>query len=484
MATEWSVPPAWPGETVFILGGGPSLAGQGAQRLAGRRVIAVNSSYIAHPFADYLCSADRPWLYEHRAALEKAWRGRVVTVTDAIDWDGLLHLRQVAPPIPGKAGGVAISTDPRALSVRRTSLQAAINLAVLLGAKRIVLLGADGGRDSEGRAHHHAPHKQAPKPGCWDEQLVDLATTVQPLIDLGVEVLNASPGSHWDLWPIVTLDAVLAEEEEEMGSRAEILPGNETPTAYAVNREHSSPRFAAAWAAGCGGAVEAADILRPGPIALFGSPRRWGLIAQARAEGRTWYYADHAYFGRQGYYRVTRDGFQHDGRDSLWPRGAPERLEALGVEIKPWRESGDHVLVCPPDAGFARLFGFDAAAWTAHVTAALEALTPRRLRVRPRACADLAPLADDLAGAWCLVTYVSNAAVEALCAGVPAIVTGPCAARPLAATDLRAVLDPPRPDGRRRWAEVMAANQWTLDEIRAGDAWRALGPAELREHAA
>ncbi|HEU00998.1 MAG TPA: hypothetical protein ENH89_11735, partial [Aurantimonas coralicida] len=94
MATEWSVPPAWPGETVFILGGGPSLAGQGAQRLAGRRVIAVNSSYIAHPFADYLCSADRPWLYEHRAALEKAWRGRVVTVTDAIDWDGLLHLRQ------------------------------------------------------------------------------------------------------------------------------------------------------------------------------------------------------------------------------------------------------------------------------------------------------------------------------------------------------------------------------------------------------
>ncbi|KKK87688.1 hypothetical protein LCGC14_2750750, partial [marine sediment metagenome] len=36
-------------------------------------------------------------------------------------------------------------------------------------------------------------------------------------------------------------------------------------------------------------------------------------------------------------------------------------------------------------------------------------------------------LADDLAEAWCLVTYVSNAAVDAICAGVPAIVTGACA---------------------------------------------------------
>jgi hypothetical protein len=212
MATEWSVPRLWEGETAFILAGGPSLAGQGAHRLAGRRVIAVNSSYIAHPFADYLFSADRPWLYEHRAAIEGPWRGRVVTTTSAIDWDGLLHLRQVAPPFPGKAGGVAISSDPRALSVRRTSLHGAINMAVLLGATRLVLLGADGGRDAKGRTHHHAPHKQAPKPGCWDEQLVDLRTMVQPLKDLGVEVLNASPGSHWDLWPIVTLDDVLAAE--------------------------------------------------------------------------------------------------------------------------------------------------------------------------------------------------------------------------------------------------------------------------------
>lgn len=209
MATEWSVPAAWPGETAFILGGGLSLSSQGAERLAGRRVIAVNSSYIAHPFADYLFAADARWLRLHRKALEGPWRGRVVTVSNAVDWDGLLHLRKIHPPVAGKPGGVAITTDPRGVAVRRSSLHGAINLAVLLGAKRLVLLGADGGHAAKGPRSHHAPHPWAQKAGCWDQQHADLATTVQPLIDLGVEVLNASPGSHWDLWPIVTLDQML-----------------------------------------------------------------------------------------------------------------------------------------------------------------------------------------------------------------------------------------------------------------------------------
>ena len=211
MATDWSVPAAWPGATAFILGGGPSLAGQGTDRLAGQRVIAVNSSYIAHAFADYLFSADARWLRLHQKALEGPWRGRVVTVSAAADWDGLLHLRKVHPPVKGKPGGTAVSTDRRAVAVRRSSLHGAINLAVLLGATRLVLLGADGGPHGKRRSHH-APHPWAQKKGCWDEQYWDLSTTAAPLAALGVEVVNASPGSRWDLWPIVTLNSVLARE--------------------------------------------------------------------------------------------------------------------------------------------------------------------------------------------------------------------------------------------------------------------------------
>ena len=215
MTTEWSVPRAWPGETVFILGGGPSLEGQGTERLEHRRTIAINSSIfdaegrLVRPWPDYLFGADGRWLKKHRAVLERDWRDRVVTITKQVDWPGLLRLRKFEPPVKGKPGGVAISADPRGVAIRRTSLQGAMNLAMLLGATRLVLLGADGGPDANGRTHHHQPHEWAHKPGCWDEQLRDLQTMVKPLEDLGVEVLNASPGSHWDLWPLTTLDEVL-----------------------------------------------------------------------------------------------------------------------------------------------------------------------------------------------------------------------------------------------------------------------------------
>ena len=213
MAENWSMPRAWAGETVFAVASGPSRLTQGVERLAGRRVIAVNSSCFDVPFADYVFSGDGRWLTLHKPALVRDWAGRVVTVSKAVQWPGLKVLRRLNPPTKGGgAGAVAISTDPRALVARRTSLQGAINLAVLLGASRVVLLGADGAAGPDGATHAHTPHPWRQKRGCWDEQRRDLATAVKPLRELGVEVVNASPGSRWDLWPRTTLDAVLAAE--------------------------------------------------------------------------------------------------------------------------------------------------------------------------------------------------------------------------------------------------------------------------------
>ncbi len=210
----WSVPRLWAGETAFILGGGPSLASQATERLEGRRVIAVNSSYIAHPFADYLFSADPRWMHEHRVEIMRAWHGRLVTTALSIEkwgWDGYLQLNKAEPPVKGCAGGVALSANPRQVSVRRTSLQGAMNLAVLLGAPRLILLGVDNGPDAKGRTHHHKKHKWPQKATCWKEQRWDLSTMVEPLAARGIEVLNASPGGHLKLWPIVTLDQVLED---------------------------------------------------------------------------------------------------------------------------------------------------------------------------------------------------------------------------------------------------------------------------------
>jgi hypothetical protein len=199
----WAVPVEWKGETAFIIGGGPSVLAQNVSRLEGRNVVAVNSSFKIAPFAQYVFAGDSRWLSHNSAALKK-FKGKVVTCGNAVKWPGLLSLSKKTPL------GIGISDDPRSVVFRRTSLHGAINLAVLLGATRLVLLGADGRASADGCSHHHDPHPWPQKPDCWNKQRIDLATAVAPLKAKGVEVVNASPGSAWaDLWPVVSLEDYL-----------------------------------------------------------------------------------------------------------------------------------------------------------------------------------------------------------------------------------------------------------------------------------
>jgi hypothetical protein len=203
----WRVAPEWAGETAFIVAGGTSVLEQDLSHLRGRRVIVVNSSYEAVPFADFLFFGDASWWETHcsRETLT-AFAGRIVTVSVRAVGERLLRLRRRVPP-PG------LSLDPSSIVSERTSLQGAINLAVHLGAKRIVLLGADMCRANDGRSHHHSPHPRPNKPGnrTWDIQMVQLRLIAEPLRALGIEVINTSPVSRIDWWPRAELSACLTQ---------------------------------------------------------------------------------------------------------------------------------------------------------------------------------------------------------------------------------------------------------------------------------
>ncbi|WP_409188437.1 hypothetical protein [Bradyrhizobium sp. RDM4] len=201
----WSVPPAWQGETAFLVGGGPSVAGQDLARLRGRRVIAINSSYALLPFADILFFGDLRWWNDHKDRLD-GFAGRIVTCRK--NPGGLKGLRREVFELE-RQNPPGLALHRSRVIFRRTSYAAAINLAVHLGCAEIVALGLDGKRDAKGRAHHHAPHRWPTKPACWAEQLAELATLVEPLQQLGVRVRNASPGSAVELWPHVDLEDIL-----------------------------------------------------------------------------------------------------------------------------------------------------------------------------------------------------------------------------------------------------------------------------------
>lgn len=199
----WEVSPEWKGETCFIIAGGPSVADQNLELLRGHKVIVVNSSVHRLPWADYLFFGDwRWWKEKENFVAVMAFKGVAVTTSEHVRSSRVKVMDKMRPP------GLATKRDR--LMMKRTSLSAAINLAFHLGAKRIVLLGADGKKAKDGRSHHHAPHKWPPRHGCWIRQAEELRTLVGPLRKAGVEVLNASPGSAWaDLWPVVRLEEAL-----------------------------------------------------------------------------------------------------------------------------------------------------------------------------------------------------------------------------------------------------------------------------------
>lgn len=199
----WPVPPAWAGQTAYIVGGGPSVADLDLAVLRGRRTIAINSSCFKVPFADYLIFADPEWWDGNKDMLSD-WSDRVVAVSSKARDHGPIALKRLRRTAPDNGLPAARDSVP----LDRTTTTAAIGMAVHLGARRIVLIGIDQCRAPDGRCHHHAPHrhlKNKPGNGSWDAQMPQLRALAAPLAAAGVEVLNCSPTSRIDWWPKVTL---------------------------------------------------------------------------------------------------------------------------------------------------------------------------------------------------------------------------------------------------------------------------------------
>lgn len=228
-----------------------------------------------------------------------------------------------------------------------------------------------------------------------------------------------------------------------------------------------------AFAAGCGGCLGAAPLDRARAAAFFGVVGIETLFEEARKGD--WFYGDNSFFdsGRGKFFRFARGAFQI----STLQRPDHGRRRRLGIEVRPWRKTGEHVLVVEQSEHFLGLVGQKPATWLGAIVAMIESRTDRPIRVR-RWTRDKAKaastLGEDLKSAWALVTHASAAANEALIAGVPVFVAGQCAAVPMASGSLWNIDEPALPDGREDWAAGLAASMWTLEELRNGTAWRTL----------
>ncbi len=255
-------------------------------------------------------------------------------------------------------------------------------------------------------------------------------------------------------------------------------------TCYPSAGKRKAFKMCKAFADGCHGVVAPAGHphLNPGPAFFYGWTTHTGpLIEQCRAEGRTWFYADNAYyFGRTKFYRITTGALMLNGGPA-----APvdrRRWAAFGLDIKPWRDEGQgHILVATQsELHYTMHLGVSRDDWTSEVVRRLKEHTSREIVVchkpptpwvggLPHANFDAA-----LPGAWAVVSHTSSCMVKALLEGVPVISLGESMVSHLAGANLASIESPYRPRGRLALMKSLASNQWTRSEISKGLAWRRL----------
>jgi hypothetical protein len=196
-----TVPKLWPGSTVVILGGGSSLTPADVNYCRGRaKVIAIKEAHTLAPWADALYACDEKWWRYYKGVPEFSGLKYRLEANGLHPWPDVQVLKNT-----GKDG---LELSPNGLRTGQNSGYQAVNLAVHLGATKIILLGFDMWRGPSGEANwfgKHPLHVASPYPVF----LQLFATIAEPLKAAGVEVINASRFTVLSTFPRMALEDVL-----------------------------------------------------------------------------------------------------------------------------------------------------------------------------------------------------------------------------------------------------------------------------------
>jgi hypothetical protein len=196
---------------------------------------------------------------------------------------------------------------------------------------------------------------------------------------------------------------------------------------------------------------------------------------------RTFYIIDTGYFGNKKqkiWHRITKNNLQILGPIIERPS---DRLKRIGYTYKKFT-TGSKILICPPSEKIMNLFNQPSPTnWVDQTIEELKKYTDRpvEIRLKPtrfeRTTSNTieSALDDDV---YCLITYNSIAAVEALMYGKPAITLGPNAAQLICNTKISDIenLNSPGKDEMHRFMCHLSYAQFTRDEMQNGYAWSIL----------
>lgn len=186
---------------------------------------------------------------------------------------------------------------------------------------------------------------------------------------------------------------------------------------------------------------------------------------------------------RIGLNGVNRDAyFAPEGNDDA-------RAKLLGLELKPWRHSGEFVLICGQHERSQQWQGLPPMSqWLDATVREIRNYTDRPIVFRPHPRSPVrlkntfrnftiqTPLKktgtyDDYEinfnGSWAVINACSNPGIHAAIAGIPVFVNQSSLAYPVGNSDLRQIESPQMPD-RTQWLNDLAHKEYTIEEIQQG----------------
>lgn len=211
------------------------------------------------------------------------------------------------------------------------------------------------------------------------------------------------------------------------------------------------------------------------------------ILRDYREAGLKAIYIDLGYWGRREGGRWT--GFHKISVNDRHPTAyfqsvahKPDRFVHFGLPIERFRPGTHIVLAGMGDKG-AEAEGYAPEQWERQAIAQIQAHSKRAIIYRPKPSwkgAKRIPgmlfspptvdIATALRHAHALVTHHSNAAVDALLAGVPTFAWKGVAA-PMSLQDFQRIDLPWQADGRDQWAADIAYTQWSVAEMAKGLPW-------------
>lgn len=191
------------GGTVVCLGGGPSLTEADVAYCRGKAdlVIAINNAYQLAPWADVLYACDARFWTWHRGV--KSFKGLKFSLQKAAAvWSAVGVLK--------RTGDYGLERKPHGLRTGRNSGYQAINVALHLGATRVLLLGYDM-QLTGGRCHWHPPHPNNQPPPVQSFRGAFRMLAPQ-LAGYGLTVINCSRETALTCFPCQPLEQALPDD--------------------------------------------------------------------------------------------------------------------------------------------------------------------------------------------------------------------------------------------------------------------------------